>query len=51
MPVVLNSVSPAADVSYLGGDEITITGDHFGYNPSVITVTYDDGTECEVISA
>lgn len=48
VPVVANSVSPSTDVNYLGGDVMTIVGDSFGYDESAITVTYDDGTICDV---
>jgi hypothetical protein len=50
VPIVADSISPATDVSYLGGDVMTITGDAFGYNPDVVSVTFDDGTACEVTS-
>lgn len=50
VPVVANSVSPATDVNFLGGDEMTISGDSFGYNTAVVSITYNDGTVCEVTS-
>ena len=46
----VTSVSPDLDINYLGGDFITFTGVNFGYDPSVISVTLDDGTECVVLS-
>lgn len=50
VPVTVHSISPSVDVNYLGGDIVTIDGDSFGYDPSVISVVYDDGTVCDVIS-
>lgn len=50
IPIVANTISPNTDVNYLGGDLMTITGDSFGYDPSVISVTYADGTICDVQS-
>lgn len=46
----VSSISPSTDINFLGGTEMTITGDSFGYDTSVISVTYVDGTEC-VVSA
>lgn len=47
----ISDVSPATDVNYLGGTTMTLTGDNFGYDPSVISVTYTDGTACVVYFA
>lgn len=51
IPASVSSIEPSSDVNYLGGDIMTITGDNFGYDPSGITVTYDDGTICDVLTA
>lgn len=40
IPVIASSVTPATDVNYLGGDYMTIDGNSFGYDISVISVTY-----------
>lgn len=50
IPVSADAVSPSVDVNYLGGDEMIITGDSFGYDIDVISVTYSDGTICDVTS-
>lgn len=46
----VSDASPSTDVNFLGGDVMTITGDNFGYDTSVVSVTYTDGTECLVTS-
>lgn len=51
VPASVSSIEPSADINYLGGDTMTITGDNFGYDPSGITITYDDGTICDVLTA
>lgn len=51
MPVSVSAISPATEVNFMGGSEMTITGDNFGYDASVITATYQDGTVCTVTSA
>jgi hypothetical protein len=50
VPVQADSMLPDSNVNYLGGDVMTISGDHFGYDANAISVTYDDGTICDVIS-
>lgn len=50
VPVVADSIAPDTDVNYLGGDVMTISGDSFGYDESVIEITYADGTICDVTS-
>lgn len=49
--MVVTSVEPATLVNYIGGGEMTIFGDSFGYDASDISVTYSDGTICKVKSA
>jgi hypothetical protein len=51
IPVVATAISPNVDVNYLGGDIMNITGDSFGYDISAISVTYQDGTTCDVTYA
>lgn len=50
VPVSVSNISPSVDVNYLGGTIMTIDGDNFGYDPSVISVTYADGTSCDILS-
>jgi hypothetical protein len=40
VPVSVSAISPATDINFMGGSEMTITGDNFGYDASAITVTY-----------
>jgi hypothetical protein len=47
----ITSVEPNTDINFLGGDLLTITGDSFGYDITVISVTFTDGTICTVLSA
>lgn len=48
VPVNAASITPEFDVNYLGGDIMTITGDNFGYDKDAVSVTYNDGTLCNV---
>lgn len=47
----VTSVSPNTDINSLGGGVLTIVGNNFGYCTAVITVEFQDGTTCTVISA
>lgn len=50
IPVDATSISPSTDVNFLGGDVFTITGDSFGYDTDVVTVTFSDSTICTVLT-
>ena len=50
IPVSVSSISPNSLINYLGGDLLTITGSNFGLDASVISITFDDATECVVQS-
>jgi hypothetical protein len=43
-------VTPTTGLNYLGGDNIVIIGTGFGYDVANINVTFDSGTQCNVIS-
>ena len=47
----VSAVSPNAEINFLGGDLLTIDGDNFGYDASVIDVEFGDGTTCNVLAA
>ena len=49
VPLVITSVSPAADLNQLGGDELTIAGSGF-YNVDGTKITFNDNTACDVKS-
>ncbi len=50
VPVSTSSISPNSQINFLGGDLITITGDNFGTDASVISITFTDATECVIKS-
>lgn len=50
VPISVTSIEPNVDVNYLGGTVMTIVGDSFGYDPSVVSVTYEDGTSCDILT-
>jgi hypothetical protein len=50
VPVDATSISPSTDINFLGGDVLTITGDSFGYDTDVVSVTFSDGTICTVLT-
>jgi hypothetical protein len=50
VPVSVTNITPSVDINYLGGTIMTIDGDNFGYDSSVISVTYTDGTSCDILS-
>lgn len=50
VPLSVSSISPSTDVNYLGGNVMEIRGSNFGYDKSVVKVTYTDGTVCDVLS-
>jgi hypothetical protein len=50
VPVAATSVSPNTSINYLGGDVLTISGDNFGTDASVVTVTFDDATKCVLLT-
>jgi hypothetical protein len=49
IPVITSAITPSTDVNYLGGTYMKIEGDSFGYQTDVVTVTYEDGTICDVV--
>jgi len=51
VPLDIVSVSPSSGLNYFGGDIVTITGTGFSVDTSVMTVTFDDGTACNVLSS
>jgi hypothetical protein len=50
VPVAATSVSPNTSINYLGGDVLTILGDNFGTDASVVTITFDDATKCVLLT-
>jgi hypothetical protein len=48
VPVIVSSVDPAADIGFRGGQDLIISGDNFGNDPSVVSVIFEDGTTCDV---
>jgi len=50
VPVQADSISPNTDINFLGGDELTITGDSFGWDTEVVSVNFEHGTICDVKS-
>ena len=51
VPLNIASVSPSSNLNYLGGDMVTISGNGFSTDFSVMSVVFDDGTACNILSA
>ena len=51
VPLIVTSVTPNTNLNYLGGEVLTIVGQHFALDSTINTVTMADGTPCFILTS